>query len=136
MTNMTEEERFLHRVRLLQRRTKCSNNVCEEFVRVFNMYNKSTGRSLGSWDAKAKKAAGVDYIVLHGCPKCHKYIYTPKDHNINCPFVTEDGTVCGHTRYDAENKPWEVSLLFLYCCRWILLQLLLSFAVGVLLPVA
>ena len=113
---MTEEEGFFHKVRLLQRKTKCSNTVCEEFVSFFKQYsNKSTGRGLKTFDTKAKKAAGLDYLVLHGCPECNKHVYGPNDRNVNCPFIKKDGTVCGHTRYDETNKPWEVNLLVLCC---------------------
>jgi len=111
---MTEEEVFFHKVRLLQRKTKCSNTVCDEFVSIFKKANKGkiTGR-LENFDRKAKRAAGVQYLVLHGCPKCKKYVYGPKDRNLNCPFIKEDGTVCGHTRYN-DGKPWEVSLFVIY----------------------
>lgn len=120
MANMTEEECFLHKVRMLQRKTKCSNTVCDEFVSVFKKYsNATTGRSLKHFDKEAKKAAGLDYLVLHGCPQCKKHVYGPEDQNVNCPFVKDNGTVCGHTRYDhATNKPWEVSLLVSHYCKF------------------
>ena len=55
---MTQEDSFLHNVRLLQRKTKCSNTVCDEFVRLFHQYrNKNTGRGLKTYDTKAKRAA-------------------------------------------------------------------------------
>lgn len=114
MTNINEEDAFLHDVRLLQRKTKCSNTVCDEFVRLFRQYNDtSSGRGLKSFDKKAKRAAGLDYLVLHGCPGCNKYVYRPGDVNVNCPFVKLDGTVCGQARYDESNKPREVSLMML-----------------------
>ena len=110
---MTQEERFLHQVRLLQRKTKCSNTVCDEFVRIYKQHcDGNSAPSLRTFDTKAKRAAGMEYIVLHGCPKCKKYVYGPNNTNANCPFVEQDDTVCGHTRYNKEtNKPWEVSLL-------------------------
>ena len=113
MATMTQEERFLHQVRLLQRKTKCSNTVCDEFVRIYKQHcDGNSAPSLRTFDTKAKRAAGMEYIVLHGCPKCKKYVYGPNNTNANCPFVEQDGTVCGHTRYNKEtNKPWEVSLL-------------------------
>ena len=104
---MDAEEQFYHQVRLIQRRTKCSNHVCDQFVRIFEK-NHSKKSTIASFDKKAKRAAGTDYIVLHGCPKCNKYVYTPKDRNNHCPFPKEDGTVCGHPRLNAENQPWEV----------------------------
>lgn len=114
MANINEEDAFLHDVRLLQRKTQCSNTVCDEFVRLFREYSdSSSGRGLKSFDKKAKRAAGLDYLVLHGCPGCNKYVYRPGDVNVNCPFVKLDGTVCGQARYDESNKPREVSLMML-----------------------
>ena len=124
---MTQEDRFLHKVRLLQRKTKCSNTVCNQFVSLFKRYsNESTGRGLQSFDTKAKRAAGLDYLVLHGCPGCKKYVYRPGDVNVNCPFVKLDGTVCGQPRYDESNKPREVSLMMLCVCVCVCVFFLVS----------
>ena len=40
----------------------------------------------------------------------------PQDKDTHCPLVKADGTVCGHARYDAKGKPFEVrsSLFFWY----------------------
>lgn len=113
MASMTNEERFYHKVRLLQRKTKCSNTVCKEFVRIFKQqHGNDTNTGLGSFDTKMKAVAGTNYLKLHGCPKCDKYVYTPNDRNGNCPFVKEDGAVCGHPRYNEANEPWEVAFYF------------------------
>ena len=113
---MDEEECFYHQVRLIQRRTGCSNHVCNQFVHVFKKFSKNeTGRTMASFDKKAKQAAGTNYLVLHGCPKCDKYVYTPKDRNVHCPYPDKAGGVCGHPRFNDENQPWEV-LLFLCLC--------------------
>lgn len=112
---MTEDERFYHRVRLLQRKTKCSNTVCEDFVQIFKQYVRSKNNTgLRRFDAKAKAVAGTNYLKLHGCPKCNKYVYSPKDHNVNCPFVNVkgDGSVCGYPRYNEAGKPWEIAFFF------------------------
>ena len=114
---MDEEERFFHEVRLIQRRTKCSNHVCDQFVRVFKNFSKSeASRTITSFDKKAKRAAGTNYFVLHGCPKCNKYVYTPKDINLHCPFPNEAGAVCGHPRFNAQKKPWEVLFFLTVMC--------------------
>ena len=108
--NMTKEDRFYQKVRLIQRRTKCSNYVCDEFVKLYRIHatEEENGGSLNSFDKKCKHVAGVNYLVLHGCPSCDKYIYTKDDDNENCPFVKADGTVCGHPRYNEKNAPFEV----------------------------
>jgi hypothetical protein len=108
MASMDDDDRLLHHIRLLQRRTKCSNAVCDDFVRMFRKYCGTTGQTLKSFDRKARQAAGVNYIILHGCPKCDKHIYGSNDRNTNCPFKKEDGTVCGHPRFEKENEAWEV----------------------------
>ena len=114
MARMTEDQKFLHHVRLIQRKTKCSNNVCAEFVRLYQKYNNNNNtETLRSFDKKAKNIAGVNYSILHGCPKCNDYVYSPDDENLHCPNVKEDGTNCGHPRYNDDGKPWEVMILIL-----------------------
>lgn len=108
---MTADEHFYHKVRLLQRRTKCSNTVCKEFVRLFKKENGTSNKGLVGFDNKSKAAAGTEYIKLHGCPKCDRYIYRPGDPNSNCPFI-QNGTVCGHPRYNEKKKPWELAFYF------------------------
>ena len=112
---MDDEEQFYHQIRLIQRRTKCSNHVYDQFVRIFKKLSKEKGRSIKSFDKKAKRAAGTEYLILHGCPKCDKYVYGPNDPNDHCPFRKEGGAVCGHPRFDAHNQPWEVIVVFLFC---------------------
>ena len=118
---MEDEDRLFHHIRLLQRRTKCSNSACEEFVGLLRKYCGTTSRSIGSFDRKAKQAAGVNYLILHGCSKCNKHIYGPNDRNKNCPFEKEDGTVCGHPRFEKEKDAWEVRFV---CAHFTLLLLL------------
>ena len=112
MASMTMEERFYHKVRLLQRRTKCSNTVCKEFVRMFKEFGNPTSSAIDSFDKKAKMVAGVDYFKLHGCPSCDKYVYSPDDINEHCPYIKKDGTVCGHPRYSEGKEPWELAFYF------------------------
>ena len=120
MASMTEEERFFHEVRLLQRRTKCSNYVCQQFIRVFKQHvDIEANTSIAAFDKKGRRAAGVDYLVLDGCPKCNKHVYTPGDTRDNCPHEKNDGTICGHPRFDPSGKPFEVSFvlcLFVFAC--------------------
>ena len=105
--SMTTEDEFYQKVRLLQRRTKCSNFVCKQFVDLFrqNAEDKNNLGSLSSFDKKSKRVAGVNYLALHGCPSCNKHVYTHKDKNKVCPFIKANGTVCGHPRYSEQNEP-------------------------------
>lgn len=107
---MTDEDRFYHELRLMQRRTKCSDYVCQQFVKVYKNHGheEAGARGILSFDRKAKKAAGVNYIVLHGCPECNKYIYKPDDQHVNCPYKKDDGTICGHPRFNTDKQPFEV----------------------------
>lgn len=109
---ITGELNFYHDVRLLQKRTKCSNYVCNQFVKTFQKHcgKKGDGQQnkIKSFDKLSIKAAGADYMVLHGCPNCNHHVYMPDDDNINCPFVKVDGTVCGYSRFDEKNEPYEV----------------------------
>ena len=106
---MTEEENFYHQVRLLQRRTKCSNYVCQQFAKVLK---SQKGRGIKAFDKKAKAAAGVDYIELHGCPKCNKHVYRPCDKLKYCPHINDDSTTCGHPRFNGANQPFEKAFYY------------------------
>lgn len=138
MASLTEEERFLHDVRLLQRRTKCSNYVCQQFIQVFKKHSDSEGNtSINAFDKKARQAAGVDYFLLDGCPACNKHVYTPGDNRGNCPYVKDDGTICAHHRFDPSGKPFEVPLFVLVLYYRILTCILPHFVIeSVLLSVA
>ena len=72
------------------------------------MFSSQLKTSLQSFDRKSIKTAGVDFIILHGCPECDKYVYTPEDKANNCPYIKADGTVCGYSRYDESHVPHEV----------------------------
>ena len=113
MTMPAEEQSFYHEVRLLQKRTRCSNYVCNQFVKTFQRHanGKSTTNKIRLFDKQAKQMAGCEFMVLHGCPKCNKHVYKPADKNSNCPFVKADGTVCGHSRFDEFNEPYEVRIM-------------------------
>ena len=77
--SMSKEDAFYQKVRLIQRRTRCSNYVCAEFVKIYRkMHAAQEGKefaTLKSFDTKCKNAAASNYLVLHGCPSCNKYIY-------------------------------------------------------------
>ena len=99
---MDDENTFYHQVRYLQRKTRCSNVVCQEFVKIFRQFSPTPVQSsIGGFDKKAKKAAGCDYIILHGCPECNRHVYKPTDQERACP-------VCAHRRFDNKGKPLEV----------------------------
>ena len=103
------DDEFFHEVRLLQRRTRCSNFVCEEFVKTYKKFTPvPVTKRMDEFDDLAKKAAGCNYIVLHGCPECNRHIYLPTDKAKSCPFVKEDGNICAHPRFNEHGKAFEV----------------------------
>lgn len=108
--SMTAEDRFFQKVRTLQRKTKCPNVVCNEFIRLYRQHAKEKENlgGLNSFDKKSKGAAGSNYFTLNGCPSCNKYIYRQEDKNKSCPFIKANGSVCGHPRYTEQNEPFEV----------------------------
>ncbi len=109
----TKDDLFFHEVRVLQRRTRCSNFVCEEFLRAYRKLAPTPiQQSFDKFDKTAKKTAGCNYIILNGCPACNVHVYLPADKARTCPFVKKDGTICGHPRFDVHKKPFEVSVLF------------------------
>lgn len=99
---------FCEDVRRLQQRAKCSDATCEDIVVTFSKYLSFAAPDFRSQDKELKKAAGVSFLRLNGCPKCHKFIYLPEDRRTHCAQVNKDGTVCGHPRYDDSGKPFEV----------------------------
>lgn len=109
MKNLTASEKLFAALRQVQRRTNCSDSTCNAFVKAFaNFSDVPVEGSLKQFDAKAKKFAGSDYFVLHGCPKCDEYIYTPADRNVTCPHMMLDGTVCGKSRLNEMGQAHEV----------------------------
>ena len=131
------DDEFLHEVRLLQRRTRCSNFVCEEFVKTYKKFSpdpvktRTVKTRIREFDNRAKNAAGCNYIILHGCPECNRHVYLPTDKATSCPFVKQDGNVCAHPRFDEHGKAFEVILLlvpptrsvhaYLFCLFYLLL---------------
>ena len=51
--------------------------------------------------------AGVGFLILHGCVKCDKFVFTPDDKRTHCPYVHVNGHVCGEPRFDVNGKPKE-----------------------------
>ena len=92
--------------------------ACKDFINTFGKYLNFSHRrkNFKRADAKFAKAAGATVIRLNGCVCCKKHVYMPQDKDTHCPLVKADGTVCGHARYDAKGKPFEVrsSLFFWY----------------------
>lgn len=124
MMKLTESERLFAQLRQVQRKTNCSDNTCNAFIKAFGEFTKvPVDGTLKKFDTKAKDFAGCKYIVLHGCPKCNKYVYTPDNPSITCPQNNFDGTVCGHPRFDEKGKPHEVRFdivfvniyIFIFC---------------------
>ena len=99
---------------MLQRKTRCSDFVCNEFVRTYRKFAPPAAvkKNLHEFDTKAKRAAECNYIVLHGCPRCNRHVYLPTDKQKRCPFIKKDGTVCGHPRFDEKGKALEVIFCF------------------------
>ena len=113
-SKMMNHDCFFQEVRMLQRKTRCSNFVCNEFVRTFQKFAPpdAVKKSIHRFDTKAKRAAGSNYIVLHGCPGCNRHVYLPQDKQKRCPFIKEDGTICGHPRFDSKGQALEVIFCF------------------------
>ena len=72
-------------------------------------------------DKQMQEAAGVSFLRLNGCVKCHKFVYLPQDRRTHCPQVLEGGVVCGGPRFDDEGHSLEVFFNCLFCCYLLLL---------------
>ena len=99
-----DEDEFLRDVRDVQRKTKCSNKTCLEFVNLFSKYadNYESKKSLAAVDKELKDAAGVEFMQPDGCVNCNSFVFTPKDKRTECPC-------CGHARYNSDGKANEAS---------------------------
>lgn len=116
----SKDDLFFQEVRVLQRRTRCSNFVCEEFIKAYRKFASTpVEKTIKEFDSDAKEAAGSRYIVLNGCPGCNRHVYLPTEKAMTCPFIKGDGNICGHPRFDVNKKPFEVSIL----CAWVLLAI-------------
>ena len=71
--------------------------------------NVSTPANFRKYDSKMRKEAGAELLRLNGCPHCKTHVYLPSDKSTCCPHVKDDGSVCGHPRFDEAGKPLEVS---------------------------
>lgn len=116
----SKDDLFFQEVRVLQRRTRCSNFVCEEFIKAYRKFASTpVEKTIKEFDSDAKEAAGSRYIVLNGCPGCNRHVYLPTEKAMTCPFIKGDGNICGHPRFDVNKKPFEVSILR----AWVLLAI-------------
>ena len=64
-------------------------------------------KNFRSNDKQMQEAAGVSFLRLNGCVKCHNFVYLPQDRRTHCPLVEGD-IVCGGPRFDDEGHALEV----------------------------
>ena len=103
-----KKDMFCADIRRLQQRCGCSDLACNEVLNMFKKYLGVEPSHLRSVDRKLQNAAGAFCLRLHGCTACQRHVYVPDDKTGFCPRVKDDGTVCGHPRYDASGRPNEV----------------------------
>ena len=101
-------EQFCSDLRRLQQRRKCTDTICADIVLTLGKYLNVNLVNFRSNDNKMQKAAGVSFLRLNGCVRCHKFVYLPQDQRTHCPQVLEGGVVCGHPRFDGEGHAFEV----------------------------
>ena len=99
-----DEDEFLRDVRHLQRKTKCSNKTCLEFINLFSKHVDSykCNKTFAACDKELKAAAGVEFMQLDGCVGCNRFVFSPKDQRTECPC-------CGHARHRSDGKALEAS---------------------------
>ena len=96
----------------MQERTKCTERTVIDFVNTFSkLLNCDMSRRINAHDKKMQDEAGTTYLVLHGCTKCHKFVYLPSDPRKSCPYVKTNGEVCGHPRFSTDSTPNEVFMM-------------------------
>ena len=109
-----EAETFCRQVRGVQQRTKCTEATVIDFISTFGKHLKCPTANIDfrKCDVKMQSRAGVGFLILHGCIKCNKFVFTPDDKRTHCPYVKPDGEVCGAARFDGDGKPKERVLYF------------------------
>ena len=108
----SKEDQFFVDVRRLQQRTSCTDATCQDIIQTFSNYlGINLPSDFKSADKKMHQKAGARVLRLNGCVGCHRKVYMPDDRAKVCPLRKEDGTICGHPRYDGKGKPYEVSCM-------------------------
>ena len=97
-------------LRKLQQRTKCGNNTCVGFIKLFEQHLGTQAvatlpKSFAACDKALKAEAGVKCLELHGCTNCQRHVFAPDDKTSTCPD-------CGVGRYTADGKPKERVFFF------------------------
>ena len=102
---MTE---FCADLRKIQQRSKCTESLCADVVLTLVKYLNVTPRNFRKYDKQMQSAADINFLRLNGCNGCKNYVYLPSDPRRVCPWVKEDGSVCGSLRFDVQGKAVEV----------------------------
>ena len=97
-----------------------------DFVNTFSkLLSCDMSRKLNAHDKKMQDEAGTTYLILHGCTRCHKFVYLPSDPRKSCPLQT-NGEVCGHPRFSTDRTPNEVciyyAVLFAFCFSYVFIM--------------
>jgi len=109
--NAIDAVEFMRDLRKLQQRTKCGNNTCVGFIKLFEQHlgtkaNSTLPKSFAACDKALKAEAGVKCLELHGCTNCQRHVFAPGDKtSARCPE-------CGAGRYQADGKPNERVFFF------------------------
>ena len=98
-------------LRKLQQRTKCGNNTCVGFIKLFEQHLGAEAvatlpKSFAACDKALKAEAGVKCLELHGCTNCQRHVFAPDDKTSTC---CPD---CGVGRYTADGRPKERVFFF------------------------
>lgn len=90
-------------LREAQRKCGCTTNTLQTVYKAVQPFLKRryTKRKR---DLDLRKKANAVVLQLHGCVRCHDYVYAPDVYLVNCPK-------CGHPRFNNKKKPNEVSAL-------------------------
>ena len=95
-------------LRIVQHQSGCATSTLNLVLKHLHPFLK------GCEKKKAKQMHMVNKVKresslkrqLHGCVRCHDYVFGPRNHATNC-------AKCGFPRYNTNGKPNEV--VFLYC---------------------
>ena len=94
-----------HALREAQRKCGCNTKTLNTIRQAVQPFCKDEKKQETRADRKLCNFANAVLLELHGCVRCHDFVFSPKDFALRCPK-------CGHPRFDRKKQPNEVFYYF------------------------
>ena len=94
-----------HALREAQRKCGCNTKTLNVMRQAVQPFCKDEKKQAPRADRKFCNFANAVLLELHGCVRCHDFVFSPKDFALRCPK-------CGHPRFNRKKQPNEVFYYF------------------------